>query len=531
MKILVVDDSKVILKTLLIMLKKAGYSDIEEAGSVNDALFKIKKSKIDLVISDWKMPDLTGVDLLKYLRNNSSTKNIPFIMATALSEKNKIMEALKLGVQGYLTKPISFNILVNKLNDIAIQYDLMKPTCEIPSLAKNEIKSEEIASEEQSAKSEDNIDHHTETHLSSYSDFEDSKVYEKQILYNNKTFQYFFGSNIDTNFLEVIESYYGEKEFFLLSNNVFYQESNFYKEIKKITKNREIIVEPGTLTIENIGETITKLENLGLCKNSVLIAFGGTEILGASGLIGTIYMGGISTIWIPSTFSGILNISLFPNFFISSINTYDICHGPFIPTSVYVDFEIVLNLNKEKYDGGVIELIRPIFFFEKEFSDQISNNIQLLKEGDWEILKQFIVTVLLKKIEGLSMNKGEEVRYFALPFIRALSAYYCDNKTVEPSAITQFALEIILHISKKMNLLSSESYKYYEKVLTNTATDIKLPPFKPEKLLKLLFSSSYMNEKIYLPKDIGQLHAFKNVEIRNKILEGLKEYSDRLLST
>lgn len=525
MKILVVDDSKLIVKTILLMLKKAGYADLDSAGSVNEALYKIKKDKFDLIISDWKMPELTGIDLLKYLRKNSSTKNIPFIMATALSEKTKIMEALKLGVQGYLTKPINFDILVNKLNDLAIQYDLQKPTCNIPVLQKKEIQKEET---EHKSEIKDDIDHHTETHISSYSEFKEYEVYEKQILYNNKTFQYFFGSGIAAQFQDVIQSYYGEKEFFLLTNNVFFKESEFYKELKKIIGEKEVIVKPEMLTIENAGDTIVHLEEMGLCKNSVLIALGGTEILGVAGLIGTTYMGGISTIWIPTTFSGILNVSLFPNYFINSLKTFHICHGPFIPTSVYVDFENILNLKKEKYEGGLIELIRPIFFFEKQFSDDIVTNLQLLKEGDWETLKKITITVLLKKIEGISLKQENEIRNFALPFIKAINSYYCEMKTVEPSSITKFALEIVLLISKNMNLVNNEVYKYYSDILSNVCTDLTIPPFSPEKLLKYLFNSSYYNEIIYLPKGIGQLHSFKNIEIRKQILEGLKKYSDQL---
>lgn len=521
MKILVVDDSKVILKTLLIMLKKAGYNDLESAMSVNEALFKIKNEKIDLIISDWKMPDQTGIDLLKILRQSTSLKNIPFIMATALSEKDKIMEALKLGVQGYLTKPVSYNILVNKLYDIAIQYDLDKPTCEIPKLENAELK------EKAFKQRIENVNHHTETNLSTYSEYREGVVYEKQVWNSNGTFQYFFGSNIGGSFKEVISSYYGDKEYYLLTSDVFFDECNFYKELKKIVNDNEINIVPNSLTIEKIGEIINEFENMGLSKNSVLIGLGGTEILGASGFIGKNYLGGISTIWIPSTFSAILNISLFPSYFINSKTSTNIFSGPFLPTSVFVDLEMLLLLKKEKYDGGISELIRSMFYLGDDYFHLVSKKNEFAVQGDWEALKEIFITALLKKITGINHKKGKEIKNFALPFIQSLNTYFYKRKNIEISTITKYALEIIVIISNKMNLLNDENYKKCQELLNQISDKSDLPDYDPEKLLKCFFVSNYQHEQIFLPREIGKLHPFNDIEIRTQILEGFKDYNKK----
>lgn len=526
MKILIVDDSKVIVKTLVIMLKKTGYENLETASSVNEALFKLRKEKFDLIISDWKMPEQTGVDLLKIIRKNPATMNIPFIMATSMSEKNKIVEALKLGVQGYLTKPISYNVLVNKLNDIAIQFDLDRPSCEIPKLDK--ITSRNIQSEVEEVETEKMENHHTDTHISSYKDFKENVVYEKHIWNNSQTFPYFFGSGIGKKFIEVITSYYGDKDFFLLANDIFFKESELYKELKKITNGHEIKMPMEALTIENCGGVITELKEMGLDKKSVLIGLGGVDILGISGFLGSNYMGGISTIWIPTTFSGILNVSLFPNFFINSKSTFQIFNGPFSPSSVYVDFEILLLLKKEKYDGGIAELIRPTFYFDTDFSKLILSKIEMVKEGDWEALKELIVTVLLKKISGITQKKGGEIKEFAVPFINALNEYYCGNNNVQSSTFTRYALEIILTISNKMNLLSTEAFKYYSKLIEIISDTTNLPPFNPQKLLKCLYNDNHYHTNLFLPKDIGVLHSFNDIEIRNKILEGFEQYFKKM---
>ncbi len=114
--ILVVDDLSSARKVLQRMLEKGtGITAIEQAGDGDLALERIKQGGIALVISDWNMPKMNGIDLLKSLRSDDKLKHIPFLMVTSMSKPSAVTEALSAGVTDYLRKPFSQEILVDKV--------------------------------------------------------------------------------------------------------------------------------------------------------------------------------------------------------------------------------------------------------------------------------------------------------------------------------------------------------------------------------------------------------------------------------
>jgi two-component system, chemotaxis family, chemotaxis protein CheY len=119
-KILIIDDMVTMRKLVSKNLTQLGFAKITEAGDGALGWIEIEKANkagtpFQLVISDWNMPNLTGIDLLKKVRTTSSIKNIPFILLTAESEKGQIEVAAKLNVSAYLVKPFKPQELADKL--------------------------------------------------------------------------------------------------------------------------------------------------------------------------------------------------------------------------------------------------------------------------------------------------------------------------------------------------------------------------------------------------------------------------------
>jgi two-component system, chemotaxis family, chemotaxis protein CheY len=107
MKILVVDDFATMRKIIKNVLKQLNLENVVEAENGKHALTVLKKEEIDLIISDWIMPEMTGIDFLKACKEDESIKMIPFIMVTAEAQKDCIMEAIKSGVDNYIVKPFT----------------------------------------------------------------------------------------------------------------------------------------------------------------------------------------------------------------------------------------------------------------------------------------------------------------------------------------------------------------------------------------------------------------------------------------
>lgn len=107
MKVLVVDDFATMRKIIKNVLKQINIEDVLEAESGKHALSVLKNDAVDLIISDWIMPEMTGIEFLKACKGDDAYKGIPFIMVTAEAQKDNIMEAIKSGVDNYIVKPFT----------------------------------------------------------------------------------------------------------------------------------------------------------------------------------------------------------------------------------------------------------------------------------------------------------------------------------------------------------------------------------------------------------------------------------------
>jgi two-component system chemotaxis response regulator CheY len=117
-RILVVDDFATMRKVLKNLLKEAGYENIAEAEDGVVALHIMKTQKIDFVISDWNMPNMTGIDLLRAVRADCDLAKMPFLMVTAEALQDNVIEAVKAGVNNYIVKPFTADILNEKITKI-----------------------------------------------------------------------------------------------------------------------------------------------------------------------------------------------------------------------------------------------------------------------------------------------------------------------------------------------------------------------------------------------------------------------------
>ena len=115
MRILIVDDSIAMRRVEKNMLIEWGFSDIVEATDGAHALKLVAAAKFDLILLDWKMPVLSGLDTLKSLKSNPDFKSIPVVMVTSESFKLKILEAIQAGAANYIIKPFSDEVFREKL--------------------------------------------------------------------------------------------------------------------------------------------------------------------------------------------------------------------------------------------------------------------------------------------------------------------------------------------------------------------------------------------------------------------------------
>lgn len=118
MKILVVDDFSTMRRIVRNLLKELGFSNVQEAEDGVDALRKLRAETFEFVVSDWNMPNMTGIDLLREIRKDDALKHLPVLMVTAEAKKENIIEAAQAGASGYVVKPFTAITLDEKLKKI-----------------------------------------------------------------------------------------------------------------------------------------------------------------------------------------------------------------------------------------------------------------------------------------------------------------------------------------------------------------------------------------------------------------------------
>ena len=118
MRILIVDDFSTMRRIIKGLLHELGYNNVAEADDGNTALPMLKAEAFDFLITDWNMPGMPGIDLIRAVRGDAKLKNLPVLMVTAEAKRDQIIAAAQAGINGYIVKPFTANTLKEKIDKV-----------------------------------------------------------------------------------------------------------------------------------------------------------------------------------------------------------------------------------------------------------------------------------------------------------------------------------------------------------------------------------------------------------------------------
>lgn len=118
MKFLIVEDVELMKRLIVKHLNNFGYDDTLEASSGRDALEKLRFTKVDFVITDWLMPNISGIELTRFLRSHKVYEKVPILIISSNDEPDDVRKALRAGVNDYIVKPFTAEVLKNKIETI-----------------------------------------------------------------------------------------------------------------------------------------------------------------------------------------------------------------------------------------------------------------------------------------------------------------------------------------------------------------------------------------------------------------------------
>ena len=118
MRFLVVDDSSTMRRIIINTLNKLGYQDVLEASNGREGVDRLAAADVDLVITDWNMPEMNGIDFIRTIRGLDKTRETPVLMVTTNAAKDDIVEALRAGVNNYIVKPFTPDTFREKIEAV-----------------------------------------------------------------------------------------------------------------------------------------------------------------------------------------------------------------------------------------------------------------------------------------------------------------------------------------------------------------------------------------------------------------------------
>ena len=133
MRFLVIDDSMPMRRIVTNVLARLGHTDVVGAANGREALKKLETERIDFVITDWFMPEMSGIDFMRTLRTNDATRDIPIVMVTANAAGSDVAEAASLGVNGYVLKPFTADTLRDRIDAACAAAGRVPPAKQVPS--------------------------------------------------------------------------------------------------------------------------------------------------------------------------------------------------------------------------------------------------------------------------------------------------------------------------------------------------------------------------------------------------------------
>jgi len=122
MRFLVIDDSLPMRRIITNVLSRLGHTDVVVAGNGREALKRVETEQIDFVITDWYMPEMSGLDFLRALRSKEATKDVPIVIVTANGSRDDVAQAIGLRVNGYVLKPFTAETLKDRIAAIVASH-------------------------------------------------------------------------------------------------------------------------------------------------------------------------------------------------------------------------------------------------------------------------------------------------------------------------------------------------------------------------------------------------------------------------
>jgi len=130
MRFLIIDDSVTMRRIIANILARLGYPEVVHAANGREALDRLAAETVDVVITDWYMPEMNGLDFVKTLRNTPATSHIPIVIVTANAASDDIQHALELGVKGYILKPFTVETMKDKIDALIAQLPTASPAAD-----------------------------------------------------------------------------------------------------------------------------------------------------------------------------------------------------------------------------------------------------------------------------------------------------------------------------------------------------------------------------------------------------------------
>ena len=121
MRFLIVDDSSTMRRIIINTLTKLGYQSFLEAGNGKEGLDRLGAGPVDMVITDWNMPEMNGIDFVRHLRSREDGRAVPVLMVTTNAANSDVSEALRAGVNNFVVTPFTADTLKEKINAVASQ--------------------------------------------------------------------------------------------------------------------------------------------------------------------------------------------------------------------------------------------------------------------------------------------------------------------------------------------------------------------------------------------------------------------------
>jgi two-component system chemotaxis response regulator CheY len=115
MRFLIVDDSSTMRRIIINTLNKLGHKECHEAANGREGVERLATTPVDMIITDWNMPEMSGIDFIRAVRANDATKQLPVLMVTTNAAEDDIVEALKAGVNNYVVKPFTPDTIKEKI--------------------------------------------------------------------------------------------------------------------------------------------------------------------------------------------------------------------------------------------------------------------------------------------------------------------------------------------------------------------------------------------------------------------------------